>query len=155
MATSVYQEGSVTNTSGALTVNAVVIGNGGNDEKVLAALGASGTILTSNGSSLPPSFQAAPAAGLAPSYTAQTGTYAAAANDFVDCTSGSFTVTLPLSSSNANKAIWIVNSGAGTITIGRTSSDTIGNQSGQTSQTLNPGDEMTMLSSGTGVWRIT
>jgi len=49
--------GTVTNT-GTLTANAVIIGNGGADVTALAALGAAGTVLTSNGAGVPPSFQA-------------------------------------------------------------------------------------------------
>lgn len=49
--------GTVTNTGGALTLNAVVVGAGGNDEKTLASLGSSGQVLLSNGAGSPPSFQ--------------------------------------------------------------------------------------------------
>jgi len=87
-------------------------------------------------------------------YTGKTGTYGAVAGDYVDCTANTFAVTLPAASSNANKAIIVVNSGAGTITIAHTGSDVVGNQ-GETSQTLNPGDSMTFTSGGAGnLWRI-
>ncbi len=56
--------GTVTHTAGALTANAVVVGNASADITVLAALGASGTVLTSNGAGTPPSFQAAAAGSL-------------------------------------------------------------------------------------------
>ena len=49
--------GTVTNTGGALTANAVVIGNGGADIAVLASLGTAAQVLTSNGPGGPPSFQ--------------------------------------------------------------------------------------------------
>jgi hypothetical protein len=97
---------------------------------------------------------ASAAGGYAPTYVAKTATYTAVAKDFVDCTANSFTVTLPGSVANPNLPIWVVNSGSGTITVGRTGTDVIGNQ-GETAQTLNPGDEMTFVSSGTGLWRIT
>ncbi len=96
---------------------------------------------------------------MSPSYKAKTGTYTAVANDFVSCTSGSFTVTLPSAAANANAAIWVVNNGTGTITVGRTGSDTVGLA---TTQTLNPGstvtaqgDEMTFISDGISNWNIT
>jgi hypothetical protein len=50
--------GTVTHTAGALTANAVVIGNGTDDVKVLASLGTSGQVLTSAGPGSPPSFAA-------------------------------------------------------------------------------------------------
>ncbi len=40
--------GTVTNTGGALTAHAVVLGNGGNDEKVLGSLGTTTTVLHGN-----------------------------------------------------------------------------------------------------------
>ncbi len=55
--------GTVTHTAGALTANAVVVGNASADITVLAALGASGTVLTSNGAGVPPSFTAPAASG--------------------------------------------------------------------------------------------
>lgn len=95
---------------------------------------------------------------LSPTYTAKTANYTAVANDFVAATSGTFTVTLPLASANANKTIWVVNNGTGTTTVGRTGSDTIGLA---TSQTLNPGatssfqgDSMTFISDGVSNWNI-
>jgi hypothetical protein len=57
--------GTVTNTSGNLTAHAVVVGNGSADEYTLSALGTSGQVLTSNGASADPSWQAA-GAGSAP-----------------------------------------------------------------------------------------
>ena len=55
----VTEEGSGDVTAAAnLTNNAVVVGDGGvKGVKTLAALGASGTVLTSNGAGVPPSFQ--------------------------------------------------------------------------------------------------
>ncbi len=55
--------GTVTNALNLSPTNAVVVADGGTTGvKTLAALGAAGTILTSNGAGVPPSFQA-PAAG--------------------------------------------------------------------------------------------
>jgi hypothetical protein len=53
--------GTVTNKSGNLTLNAVVVGNGAADEKVLASLGTAGQVLTSAGPGFPPLFANNPA----------------------------------------------------------------------------------------------
>jgi len=59
-------------------------------------------------------------------YVAVTGTYNIGTSDyFVDCTSNTFTVTLPNAVGVAGKIYIIKNSGAGTITLGTTSSQTI------------------------------
>ena len=69
------------------------------------------------------------------SYTAKTSTYSVLTSDFmVDCTSGTFTVTLPTAVGITGKRFLIKNSGAGTITIATTSSQTI---DGTTTKTLN------------------
>jgi hypothetical protein len=61
-------------------------------------------------------------------YVAKTGTYTATANDHtIDCTSGTFTVTLPTAASITGRQYTIVNSGSGTITLGTTSSQTFVN----------------------------
>ena len=61
-------------------------------------------------------------------YVAKTGTYTATANDYlVDCTSGTFTVTLPTAVGITGRIYEIVNSGAGTITVATTSSQTFVN----------------------------
>jgi len=62
--------GNVT-TAVTLTANAIVLGNGTVDTKVLASLGSSGQVLTSNGAGVPPSFQASP--GLTVGTTTITG----------------------------------------------------------------------------------
>ena len=49
--------GTVTNTSGALTAHAVMLGNGGSDSKVVGSLGTSGYVLTSNGAGADPTWQ--------------------------------------------------------------------------------------------------
>lgn len=118
-------------------------------------LGTSGQVLTSTGASSNPTFQTFNS--IAPRYTAQTSNYTAVANDLVAATANSFTITLPLASANANKFIWTVNNGTGTITIARTSTDTIGLA---TTQALNPatatsqGDSLTFVSDGASNWEI-
>jgi hypothetical protein len=58
-------------------------------------------------------------------YVAKTGTYTATAVDYtIDCTSGSFTVTLPTAVGITGRVYIIKNSGAGTITMAGTSSQT-------------------------------
>ena len=59
-------------------------------------------------------------------YTEQTTTYAVLTTDrIINCTSGTFTVTLPTAVGVTGKAYVIKNSGTGTITIDTTSSQTI------------------------------
>ena len=61
-------------------------------------------------------------------YVAKTGTYAASVSDqTIECTSGTFTVTLPTAVGCAGRIYFITNSGAGTITVGTTSSQTFAN----------------------------
>lgn len=72
--------------------------------------------------------------GIIYNYTAQTGTYAILRNDYlINCTSGTFTVTLPTAVGFAGQTYIIKNSGAGVITLATTSSQTI---DGVTTQTL-------------------
>jgi hypothetical protein len=59
-------------------------------------------------------------------YTAQTTTYSIATTDeIINCTSGTFTVTLPTAVGVTGQSYTIKNSGAGVITIATTSSQTI------------------------------
>lgn len=68
-------------------------------------------------------------------YVAKTSTYTVTASDYtINCTSGTFTVTLPTAVSISGRTYVIKNSGAGTITIATTSSQTI---DGVTTKTLN------------------
>ncbi len=71
----------------------------------------------------------------APAYVAKTATYTLTINDYtVDCTANTFTVTLPTAVGVTGRLYVIKNSGAGTITIATTSSQTI---DGVTTKTLN------------------
>ena len=68
-------------------------------------------------------------------YVAVTGTYTVSADDYaVDCTSGTFTVTLPSATEITGKIYVIKNSGSGVITVEATSPQTI---DGSASKTLN------------------
>ena len=61
-------------------------------------------------------------------YVAKTANYTATISDFtINCTANTFQVTLPLSTSITGRIYNIVNSGAGTITVGTTSSETFVN----------------------------
>lgn len=61
-------------------------------------------------------------------YIAKTGTYTATSADYlINCTANTFTVTLPTAVGITGRVYEIVNSGAGTITIGTTSSQTFTN----------------------------
>lgn len=73
--------------------------------------------------------------GLTSSYVAKTTTYTATAADYtIDCTTGTFTVTLPTAVGIPGREYIIKNSGTGVITIATTSSQTI---DGVTTKTLN------------------
>ena len=59
-------------------------------------------------------------------YVAKTATYTATTDDYtVDCTTGTFTVTLPTAVGATGRVYIVKNSGAGTITVATTSSQTI------------------------------
>ena len=84
---------------------------------------------------------------------AVSGTYTAAISDDVILATGTFTVTLPTAVGNAGVSITIKNAGVGTITVGRTSSETIdGAASDKTISTTKAALEFT--SDGAG-WQIT
>ena len=64
--------------------------------------------------------------GMKQAYVAKTGAYTATDADYViDCTSGTFTVTLPASSGRTGRILIIKNSGAGTITVDGNGAETI------------------------------
>ena len=64
--------------------------------------------------------------GFKQAYVAKTGAYTATTSDyFIDCTSGSFTVTLYAASGNAGRILIVKNSGAGSITLDGNASETI------------------------------
>lgn len=72
----------------------------------------------------------------ATSYVAKTGTYSITDTDStIDCTSGTFTVTLPTAASIAGRQYTIKNSGTGVITIATTSAQTIDGASNATLST--------------------
>ena len=82
-------------------------------------------------------------------YAAKTTTYTivSATDDYINCTSGTFTVTLPTAVSIAGQEFIIKNSGTGVITIATTSSQTVdGGASG--SVTLNQYDSLSVMSDG-------
>jgi hypothetical protein len=80
------------------------------------------------------------------SYTEKTANYTVTnIDDIVNCTSNSFTLTLPDSIVNSGKKFYLKNTGAGTITLNTTNSQTIdGNASGIL--TLTTGDSMIVIS---------
>ena len=93
-----------------------------------------------------------PTPNLAFSYTARTTTYTAVANNFVDCTSGTFTVTLPTAVGVSGQTITVLNSGSGVITLNTTSSQTIFVGSALASGVIKmgkPGDKVILVSNGT------
>ncbi|MBL0233245.1 MAG: hypothetical protein IPQ08_06230 [Chitinophagaceae bacterium] len=86
-------------------------------------------------------------------YTAQTTTYTAVAQDYVNCTSGTFAVTLPTAVSISGKTIKIKNSGTGVITINTTSSQTIDGYASGVIALSNQNEEITFVSDGAN-WLI-
>jgi hypothetical protein len=111
----------------------------GSHQSVIST-GTSGQVLTSNGAGTLPSFQALPAAG---TWTATTKVYAdspftAAADNTILCNaaSGSMTINLPATASNANKVYNIkkIDSSGNSITIDANASETI---DGTTTKSLN------------------
>lgn len=90
--------------------------------------------------------------GLTFPYAAKTSSYTIGDNDyFIDCTSNSFTVTLPTAVGNAGQIYIIKNSGSGTITVDTTSSQTL---DGQSTITLSQYNSITVESNNSN-WSIT
>jgi hypothetical protein len=84
-------------------------------------------------------------------YVAKTALYTATNDDrVIDCTTGTYTITLPTAASQTGRTFIIRNSGTGTITIGRTGAETI---SGATSQTLAGYGYLQVVSNGTN-WLV-
>lgn len=79
-------------------------------------------------------------------YVAKTTTYSIAVTDhIINCTSGTFTATLPTAVGITGQEFIVVNSGSGSITIATTSSQTI---NGTSTATLNQWDRITVVSDG-------
>ena len=84
-------------------------------------------------------------------YVAKTALYTATNDDrIIDCTTGTYTITLPTAASQTGRRFVIRNSGTGTITIGRTGAETI---AGATSQTLAGYGHLEVISNGTN-WLV-
>lgn len=110
----------------ATTSNQISIGN------LFFGTGASGTGTTAAGQAgvltNAPNSVLHVNGSFAAGYVAKTGTYTATVADYtINCTSGTFTVTLPTAVGCAGRIYVVTNSGAGTITIGTTSSQTFVN----------------------------
>ena len=79
-------------------------------------------------------------------YVAVTSSYEITTNDFqIECTSGTFSVTLPDATLFKGRVFSIKNSGTGTITLATTASQTI---DGVTTQTLSQWFNLTVISNG-------
>lgn len=125
----------ITSTIRSITIGTALTDNGNNSLNLGAAI--FGTGMTGTGVSPAGSIgivTAAPNSTLhdngsfAAAYVAKTGTYTATISDYtIECTSGTFTVTLPTAIGITGRIYNIVNSGAGTITVGTTSSQTFAN----------------------------
>jgi hypothetical protein len=88
-------------------------------------------------------------------YVAKTAIYTADSDDkVIDCTSGTFTLTLPTAIGITGKTFNIINSGTGVITIATTSSQTLGNTtSPPTTDTLTNSEVRNYISDGAN-WKI-
>lgn len=85
-------------------------------------------------------------------YTAVSSTYAILSTDYqIECTSGTFTITLPTAVGVTGKVYSIKNTGSGTITAATTASQTI---DGELTQTLTQWDNLVVFSNGAN-WIIT
>ena len=109
--------------------------------------GSAGQVLTTNGgNALSWTLRSA-----AYAYTAKTTTYVITTSDYViDCTSGTFTVTLPPVSGLTGQAFIVKNSGVGVITLDGDGSETI---DGSTTQAIAAGISMTVMCTG-AAWII-
>lgn len=93
-------------------------------------------------------------------YTAKTANYTVPDVDdplafgiyLIDCTSGTFTVTLPdATADNVGRTWVVVNSGAGTITVTTTGgTQIVGNDTVSTSASLAAGNSISVMSTGSG-----
>lgn len=84
--------------------------------------------------------------GFKTNYTQKTGAYTVVLTDYtVECTSNTFTVTLPTAVGNTGKVFVVKNTGAGTITLDGDGAETI---DGSTTQTLNQWDSAKVQSNG-------
>lgn len=81
-----------------------------------------------------------------PPYITKSATYTITSSDYlVNCTSGTFNLTLPTAASIEGRVFVIKNSGAGVITLNTTSSQTI---DGAATVTLNQWDKVSVVSDG-------
>jgi len=90
--------------------------------------------------------------GMKQAYLARTTAYNATTSDYlIDCTTGTFTITLFAASGNAGRILIIKNSGTGTITVDGNGAETI---DGATTQTLSTQwSRITIMCDGTN-WKI-
>lgn len=139
----------------------------GNDIYIDAALGSGGINFRTNGSTQAATLTSTQRLGLgtvtsptstfqtlsyAVAYIAKTANYTATISDCtIDCTSNTFTVTLPTAVGIGGRIYNIKNSGTGTITIATTSSQTI---DGVTTKTLNVQYTGFQFQSDNANWKI-
>jgi hypothetical protein len=110
--------------------------------------GASGNLLSTDGAGVL-SWATAPVFN----YTSKSGTYTATDSDYIiNCTSGTFQVSLPASASVvAGKIYNVKNSGAGVITVAANGAETI---DGANTRTLNQYDNVVVANTATGSWIV-
>lgn len=112
--------GSITNNPGGGAGDIQYNNSGSFDGFVVSG---DGTLVTSTGVLTVSKINSVPVSS---NYVAKTGTYTAAAGDFViDCTANTFTVNLPTAVGIAGKQYCIKNSGTGVITVDANGTQTI------------------------------
>ena len=101
----------------------------------------------------PPTSRLQTSGSFATGYVAKTANYTATISDYtIDCTSGTFTVTLPTASSIAGRIYVIKNSGTGSITVDANASETI---DGALTYTLGTQYKYVSIQSTGSAWIIT
>ena len=155
-----YQCGNTTTTGGSnilIGKNVVASAAGAGSElnigNVIYGTGMYGTGAIGINTGAAPNSSLQVTGSVSKSYVAKTGAYTLTATDYtVDCTSGTYAITLPTAASITGRIYNIKNSGTGVITMNTTSSQTIdGGASGTI--TLNQYDNLQVQSNGTN-WII-
>lgn len=123
----------------------------GADTAAKLSVGTNGQILAADSTQSTGLIWITPSASTIYAYTSKTTTYSIGANDhIVNCTSGTFTTTLPTAVGVTGKVYNIKNSGTGVITVDTTSSQTI---DGSTTYSLGQYDSIQLCSDGSN-WII-
>lgn len=155
-----FSSTSAISSSAALTQGAVLVGGGPGAAPTPLPTSTNSTyaLLGTN----PPTWGAVTGAGSTPqwTYTAQTSNYSASINNYVNCSSSSFTVTLPTAASVSGQTIGIQHNGTSLTniyTIATTSSQTINGPGGTVASgnysLYTNGERLVLMSDGSN-WQV-